>query len=445
MLSSNELHASKRARMHQDLDAPTLLPQQNMRPHVEVRAVNDSIASHPGFNPGNTNRFGTLGAPNTEASLTRAGRAEAASAWGKILTQNHLDGNLKQPVPNDHTMGTSRQGERVTVPMIIRQWFATNDEAFTAALLKLGDLMLVWMPVDDMRTQTAAFGDTPHMYTAATLPQVRSFEANHTRFADNFYKEVRVRRKKENESDAFPKYKVVDQNGQTKLGLRRPPASDRWKIAGVVANVHTDNNTAVVMISLCTQGPTLMRNYFSPEISIGTQVYLRELIVVPAGYDPTNDDDKEEMEAWTVKSIMAWPDENAIRIENAMIAGSTSKTSYNGLLATTPSFELVDMVFCNYLGMRHNVKSDSEPGTHFGPDSSLRYIGTVLDIYPSDFAGDSRSIDQTGYAVNSALAGMGQGPTVTKIFAGDVRINLSACMGMSPLEILFIRAGQSFE
>jgi hypothetical protein len=348
------------------------------------------------------------------------------------------------PNPKSRVYGGARQGERVTTSIIARPFFVSNEETFAPAEFRSGELIFIWCREEDLQTLQAGYEDAGNVYTVATLAQVRTFENSHTMYTNDFFSQVGVKAMEDS-----AKLQVVDQNGDPAPGTKRPTCTARWLPAGVCINVQ-GADTGFIIITLCVQGPTLMRNYFWPGVRPKTLVYIREKSIIPTGYDTktTSVDmaaEDDEREALTVKTIEAWPNLEAGLEYDRMADIREREITGNPLgLTTGTGWDLHTLGKYYYMEppISKTVNADATVLRSGGPFygsalDGLIILGEVLDVYPPETDG---TYTHTGFSKGSAFGANG---VPTTVYGGDVRILLPPYMGMRPLDVVAMFAARA--
>jgi len=368
----------------------------------------------PGFNPPNANAFGTFGLASSEGGVSGPASAQFRSLMGEIPTRNTVDSGL--PPTSNHTTGTSKSMEQITIPMLTRPFVLPNDAGVTRPKFREGDLVFIYKGNKEM--QQAAFQDSQHTYTLATLPQVRAFEAAHVLYERKYPDAMGIRKKADGGYEIINK----DTSEAAAPAVVRAGFWTRWDVAGVVQTVD-DSNFPVVALTVCVGGPTMMRNYFGPSIYVGADLFLSEDTTIPEAIDEAT------RNALTVKSVAAWPNDAALAAYEGMIAQTRER-----LEETSADYQMVRTETLAYVRDTRVPQVPRVPGRYVGNDSTFRILGKVMQLYLDEDVYDTAFTLESGFEEHSGFHGYGDSSR-TQVYSGDVRILLPNIMGMRPVDV----------
>lgn len=352
-----------------------------------------------------------------------------------------MEGDATRATPpgtfSAHTMGASKSQERTLVAYAVRPIRGVGGPGvqFATPNFRVGDLVFTYMGDERSREiQKRALNYAPNTVTAATLAQVRAFEAAHRFFASNdraFHELAGGVGIVESANDEGT-YEPLGANGlaitdpvaqRTWTRRRAMGVGGRWRLAGACAATYMDN-LQTPMVTVCVKGPTIVHNYWGRRVEALTALCLRETESSPLELGT----DALQREARTIRSVEAWPDEGTID------AYATARRARNYASRTGDPGAVGTVQLRTYgthrVMQRSSAAADDEDGRRRG--GALYIVGTVLDVYPDTV---SESTDGTGFGnlateawIHAAASETSEGKTAT--YPGDLVVSIPAHCGM---------------
>lgn len=391
-------------------------------PATSLRAA----ADFPGFTPPWTDSWASSALPSSDAAATRAAAAQMDALHSTMHNVASGAMGLVPRVPTTSTRGSRMSNEQVTTAFVARPIrMADRQNQFASQNFRNGDWVFVFQDPEGMRMAEQGHRHFPNVATVATLEQVRAFEAAHLMYADTMYKHVGVRQTVG--SGGVPEYVVVDDKGDEVrgTGAARRDVWSRWTFAGACVATKFES-LEFPMVTVCTQGPAIMRNYWPEGLRPGMDIFLRGVEWTPSLTGSASADGQ----ARTVKTVVPWPTEEVLQAYGNDLDAQRSALGSALGGGGAPSVRVMSF------GPHRAIVEDPRkkwiaevPNARLAPPEEMRVVGRVCDVYPADESGgaDHTESARTGMPVSSPVPGL----ATTRMYYGDLRVNISASCGLA--------------